>query len=240
MYDIKSVTEQAHKAGAMMLWDLSHSVGAVPVDLNGCNVDLAVGSTYKYLNGGPGSPAFIYVRREFQEQLNQPIWGWFGSKEPFAFEMKYTPASGISRYKTGTPPILSMKALEPGIDLIIEATIDKLRTKSIKQTEYLIYLAGQWLIPLGFTIRSPFNSEIRGSHVSLSHPEAYRINRALIDSPPPAIKVITDFRDPDNIRLGVTPLYTTFTEIYKALDRMKTVVEEKIYKRYPADRMVVT
>ena len=241
MYDIKSVTEQAHKAGAMMLWDLSHSVGAVPVDLNGCNVDLAVGSTYKYLNGGPGSPAFLYVRRELQEQLNQPIWGWFGSKEPFTFEMKYTPAPGISRFKVGTPPILSMKALEPAVDLIIEAKIEKLRAKSIKQTEYLIYLAKQWLTPLGFTIKSPLKPETRGSHVSLCHSEAYRINRALIDSPPPpAVKVITDFREPDNIRLGVAPIYTTFTEIYKALNQMKTVVEEKIYEQYPADRLAVT
>ena len=116
----------------------------------------------------------------------------------------------------------------------------KLRAKSIKQTEYLIYLAKQWLIPLGFIIKSPFESEIRGSHVSLSHPEAYRINRALIDSPSPAKKVITDFREPDNIRLGVAPIYTTFTEIYEALDRLKTVVEEKIYEQFPTDRLTVT
>lgn len=240
MYDMVSVTEMAHKAGALMLWDLSHSVGAVPVDLNSCNVDLAVGSTYKYLNGGPGAPAFLYVRRELQEKLNQPIRGWFGSKEPFAFEKKFTPASGISRFKIGTPPILSMKALEPAIDLIIKAKMERLRAKSILQTEYLIYLAKQWLIPLDFTIKSPLKPESRGSHVSLSHPEAYRINRALIDSPPPAIKVITDFREPDNIRLGVAPIYTTFTEIYKALNRMKTVVEEKIYKQYSTDKPAVT
>lgn len=240
MYDMVSVTEMAHKAGALMLWDLSHSVGAVPVDLNSCNVDLAVGRTYKYLNGGPGAPAFLYVRRELQEKLNQPIRGWFGSKEPFAFEKKFTPASGISRFKIGTPPILSMKALEPAIDLIIKAKMERLRAKSILQTEYLIYLAKQWLIPLDFTIKSPLKPESRGSHVSLSHPEAYRINRALIDSPPPAIKVITDFREPDNIRLGVAPIYTTFTEIYKALNRMKTVVEEKIYKQYSTDKPAVT
>ena len=240
MYDIKSVTELAHKAGALMLWDLSHSVGAVPVDLNGCNADLAIGSTYKYLNGGPGSPAFLYVRRELQEQLNQPVWGWLGSKKPFAFKMEYSPASGISRFKVGTPPVLSMKALEPAVDLIIEATIEKLRAKSIKQTEYIIYLTGQWLNPLGFTIKSPLKSEIRGSHVSLSHPEAYRINRALTDSPYPAKKVITDFREPDNIRLGVAPIYTTFSEIYEALDRIKTVVEENIYEQFPTERLAVT
>lgn len=240
MYNMENVTEEAHKTGALMLWDLSHSVGAVPFDLNSCNVDLAVGSTYKYLNGGPGSPAFLYVRRDLQKQLHQPIWGWFGSKEPFAFEQNFTPASGISRFKIGTPPILSMKALEPAIDLLLEARIERLRAKSIKQTEYLIYLAKQWLTPLNFEIKSPLNGEMRGSHVSISHPEAYRINRTLIESPSPAIKVISGFREPDNIRLGTAPIYTTFTEIYKALDRICTIVNDKVYEKYSTEKQVVT
>jgi kynureninase len=240
MYDLARVTEQVHEAGSLMLWDLSHSVGAVPVDLNGCNVDLAVGCTYKYLNGGPGSPAFLYVRRDLQEQLSQPMWGWFAAEDPFSFELDFTPASDISRYRVGSPPILSMKALEPAIDILLEATIERLRAKSIKQTEYLIFLAEQWLTPLGFTLGSPRQAELRGSHVSLRHRESYRICRALIEAPPPDIQVIPDFRAPDNIRLGVTPLYTTFTEIHRALDRMRTIAEGKIYEQYSIDRLAAT
>jgi kynureninase len=240
MYDMARVTELAHAVGALTLWDLSHSVGAVPVDLNSCNVDLAVGCTYKYLNGGPGSPAFLYVRRDLQKQLSQPMWGWFSAKDPFSFELDFTPASDISRYRVGTAPMLSMKALEPSIDILLEAGMNRLRDKSVRQTEYLIFLADQWLIPLGFTLGSPRQPEIRGSHVSLRHPESYRINRALIESPPPATRVIPDFRAPDNIRLGITPLYTTFAEIHQALDRMRTIVEGKIYEAYSDERLKVT
>lgn len=240
MYNMARVTEQAHKAGALMLWDLSHSVGAVPVDLNGCDVDLAVGCTYKYLNGGPGSPAFLYVRRDLQARLSQPMWGWFASQNPFAFDVDFTPASDISRYRVGTPPMLAMKAMEPAVDILLEAGMERLRAKSIKQTEYLIFLAEQWLIPLGFTLGTPREAEIRGSHVSLCHPESYRISRALIESPPPAIQVIPDFRAPDNIRLGITPIYTTFTEIHQALKRMQIIVEDKIYDQYSSEQLTVT
>jgi len=240
MYNMARVTEQAHQAGALMLWDLSHSVGAVPVDLNGCNVDLAVGCTYKYLNGGPGSPAFLYVRRDLQAQLNQPMWGWFAAENPFAFELDFTPAADITRYRVGTPPMLSLKAVEPAIDIFLEANMDRLRAKSIKQTEYLFFLAEQWLTPFGFTFGTPRRAEMRGSHVSLRHPEGYRINRALIESPPPAKKVIPDFRAPDNIRLGIAPLYTTFDEIHQALDRMRTIVTDKIYEQYSHERLTVT
>lgn len=240
MYDMQDVTKRAHRAGALMLWDLSHSVGAVPVDLNACNVDLAVGCTYKYVNGGPGSPAFLYVRRDLQAELNQPMWGWFAAENPFAFDLNFTPADDISRYRVGTPPMLSMKAVEPAVDILLEAGMDRLREKSIKQTEYLIYLADHWLGSLGFTLGSPRSAMIRGSHVSLRHPEGYKISRALVESPPPAIRAIPDFRAPDNIRLGITPLYTTFTDIYQALDRMRIIVEDKIYEQYSDERLSVT
>ncbi len=240
MYDMAAVTKQAHQAGALMLWDLSHSAGAVLVDLNGCNVDLAVGCTYKYLNGGPGASAFLYVRRDLQNQLNQPIWGWLAAKNPFAFELNYTPAEGITRYKVGTPPMLSMKAVEPAIDILLEAGIDRVRAKSIRQTEYLIFLAEQWLVPLEFTLGTPQQAKLRGSHVSLRHPEAYRINRALIETEPPAMRVIPDFREPDNLRLGIAPLYNTFTEIYQAMDRLREIVERGVYKWYSAERLAVT
>lgn len=240
MHNMAQVTEMAHRAGALMLWDLSHSVGAVPVDLNGCNVDLAIGCTYKYLNGGPGSPAFLYVRRDLQQQLMQPMWGWFAAENPFAFDLEFSPAEDISRFRVGTPPMLSMKAIEPAVDLLLEAGMERLRAKSAQQTDYLIALADAWLEPLGFTVGSPRQSDRRGSHVSLRHPEAYRINRALIEAEPPALKVIPDFRAPDNIRLGVTPLYTTFTEIYRALERIRTIAAERIYEQYSTERLAVT
>jgi kynureninase len=240
MYNIANITQQAHQVGALTLWDLSHSVGAVPINLNEANADLAVGCTYKYLNGGPGAPAFLYVRKDLQSQLMQPMWGWFAADNPFAFALDYTPANDISRYRVGTPPMLSMKALEPAVDILLEAGIDRIRAKSIRQTEYLIFLADRWLAPLGFFIGTPRRPDMRGSHVSLRHPEGYRINRALIESGPPDVKVIPDFRDPDNIRLGIAPLYNTFTEIHQALNRMRIIVADRLYENYSAKRLTVT
>lgn len=240
MYDMARVTDLVHRAGGLMLWDLSHSAGAVPLDLNGCDVDLAVGCTYKYLNGGPGAPAFLYVRRDLQDRLKQPIWGWFAAEDPFAFELDFTPAKDVSRFRVGSIPVLSMKAIEPGVELLLEAGMGRLRAKSVSQTEYLIYLADQWLAPLGFKLGSPRQAGQRGSHVSLRHPEAFRVCRALIESPPPAVKVIPDFRAPDNIRLGVAPIYTMYSEIHRALDRMRVIVREKIYQDYSSERLSVT
>ena len=240
LYDMQAVTAQAHAAGALVLWDLSHSVGVVPMDLDGWNVDLAVGCTYKYLNGGPGSPAFLFVKRELQERLVPPMWGWFAAKAPFDFDLQFTPAADISRFRVGTQPMLSLLALGPALDLVRQAGVERLREKSISQTEYLIYLAERWLFPLGFRLGSPSAAAQRGSHVSLRHPEGYRICRALIESPPPAPAVIPDFRTPDNIRLGVAPLYTTFVEIHRALDRLRVIVEERLYKKYPHERLAVT
>jgi kynureninase len=240
MYDMGRVTEQAHDAGALMLWDLSHSVGAVPLNLQDADVDLAVGCTYKYLNGGPGAPAFLYVRRDLQEMLNQPMWGWFAAENPFAFDLSFSPAPDISRFRVGTPPMLSMVAIEPALDIFMDAGIERLREKSVQQTEYLIFLFEQWLLPLGFQLGSPRHASMRGSHVSLRHPESFRICRALIESPPPAVRVIPDFRAPDNIRFGITPLYTSFAEIHRALARVKIIVEDNIYKQYSEDRSAVT
>ncbi|MCG3210297.1 MAG: Kynureninase [Anaerolineae bacterium] len=240
MYDMAAVTELAHRAGALVLWDLSHSTGAVPLDLNGTGVDLAVGCTYKYLNGGPGAPAFLYVRRDLQQQLLSPLWGWFSAQNPFAFELAYTPAPDITRFWGSTQPMLSLKAIEPAVDMVLEAGLERLRAKSVQQTEYLIFLTEEWLLPLGFGLGSPRRPQQRGSHVSLRHPEGYRINRALIDAEPPAPVVIPDFREPDNIRLGIAPLYTTFTEIHRAINRIRQIVERGIYQRYTSDRSAVT
>jgi kynureninase len=240
MHELGKVTDLAHQVGALTLWDLSHSVGAVPLQLNACGVDLAVGCTYKYLNGGPGAPAFLYVRKDLQPELTPPIWGWFASKSPFDFELEFKPSPDISRFRIGTPPMLSMKAMEPALDLHTEAGMDRLRKKSVLQTEYLIYLASEWLFPLGFSLGSPVDPSQRGSHVSLRHPEAFRICRAMIESEPPAVRVIPDFRTPDNIRLGITPIYTSFTDIHRALDRIRFILTEKVYERFSGERQGVT
>ncbi len=256
MYDMQAVTESAHQAGALTLWDLSHSVGAVPLKLDEWGVDLAVGCTYKYLNGGPGAPAFLYVRRALQEKIMQPMWGWFAAQAPFEFDTTFTPADDISRFRVGTQPMLSLLGIEPAIDILLDAGMDRLREKSIQQTEYLLHLARKWLLSLGFEIGSPENADQRGSHISLRHPEAYRINRAMIELPQmpddfwenvncldgsvPHVRVIPDFRAPDNLRLGIAPLYTTFTDIHRAMDHIRLIVEEQIYQQYSEERLAVT
>jgi kynureninase len=240
MYDMDRVTELAHMQGALVLWDLSHSVGAVPVSLKRANADLAIGCTYKYLNGGPGSPAFLYVRRDLQDKLESPIQGWFGDQNPFEFKLHYRPSTGIRKYLAGTPPVISVSGLEPALDMVLEAGIGAIRKKSIAQSEYLISLAKEWLFPHGFRLGSPEYVEKRGSHISLKHAEAYRICKALIDPLVGNRVVIPDFREPNNIRLGVTPLYTSYEELYRALDQLRMIMEEKIYEKYPRIRDAVT
>jgi kynureninase len=236
VYDLPAVTAAAHAAGALMLWDLSHSVGALPVDVNGAGVDLAVGCTYKYLNGGPGAPAFLYVRRDLQAELLNPIWGWFGQRGQFDFELDYEPAEGLGRFLVGTPPLLSLSAVEPAVDLMLEAGVERLRAKSVAQTEYLVALWEALLQPLGVTLNSPRDASQRGSHISLGHPEALRIDRALIEE----MNVIPDFRYPDNLRLGIAPLYTSFADIYEGMTRLQTVLVERRYEKYPHERPEVT
>lgn len=175
-----------------------------------------------------------------QDKLHSPIWGWFGARQPFDFNLDYEPAQGLDRFLSGTPAILSMKAIEPALDIILEAGMENLRRKSILQTEYLIYLADQRLASLGFEIASPRNADVRGSHIALKHPEAYRINKAMIEAAPPAVCVIPDFRTPDIIRLGVAPLFNTFEEIYLAIDRIKTIVEDDVHLQFSKEQLAVT
>ena len=222
--------------GALILWDLSHSVGAVPMEMDRWGVDLAVGCTYKYINGGPGAPAFLYVRSDLQEEAISPIWGWFGQRSPFDFDLEYKPAEGIKRFLVGTPPIISLLGMESALDLVLDAGINRIRLKSVRLTSYLVYLVDTVLVPLGFVLGSPRDPARRGSHVSIRHPEGYRINRALIEE----MRVLPDFREPDNIRLGLAPLYTSFAEVWEAVDRIRRVVEEERYLRYPAERLPVT
>ena len=236
LYDAAAVTRRAHKVGALALWDLSHSVGAVPIELDRWSVDLAVGCTYKYLNGGPGAPAFLYVRQALHDAVQSPIWGWFGQRTPFAFDLDYQPTGGVARFLAGSPPILSLLAMEPALELTLEAGLERIRRKSVQLTTYLVYLVDSLLAPLGFSLGSPRDAERRGSHVSIRHPDAYRINRALIEE----MNVLPDFREPDNIRLGLAPLYTTFAEVWLAVDCIRQVVEGKRHERYPATRQTVT
>lgn len=236
LYDVDTVTQIAHHAGALVLWDLSHSVGVVPIELDDWGVDMAVGCTYKYLNGGPGSPAFLYIRRDLQEQVLSPIWGWFGQRSPFAFDLQYRPAQDISRFLAGTPQVLSLLAMEAGLDLQIQADIERIQSKSIQLTSYLVYLFDEILAPLGFILGSPRDPGRRGSHISLRHPEGYRINRALIEE----MDVLPDFREPDHIRLGLAPLYTRFFDVWQAVDRLRRVVEEGRFRHYTEERLPVT
>ena len=236
LYEMAVVTEMAHRKGALVLWDLSHSVGALPVDLDACNADFAIGCTYKYLNGGPGAPAFLYVRKELQEQVLSPICGWWGQNAPFAFGLDYIPAPGMRRFLTGSQPILSLLAMEAALDPVLEAGMAALRAKSVRLSEYLINLTDALLVPLGFSLGSPRSANQRGSHISLRHPQGYRINRALIEQ----MQLLPDFREPDNLRLGLTPLYTSFGEIWEGVDRIRRVVDEKRYEKYPLERLTVT
>ena len=236
LYDMARITELAHRKGALVLWDLSHAAGAVPIELDRCDVDFAIGCTYKYLNGGPGAPAFIYVNKRLQNDAVSPIWGWWGQAWPFDFGLDYTPAPGMQRFLAGTAPMLSMIALETGITPILEAGLTRLREKSILMTDYASFLTDNLLAPLGFSLGSPRDSAQRGSHISIRHADGYRINRALIEE----MNVVPDFREPDNIRLGFAPLYTSFAEIWEGFDRIKRVMAENRHEKYTKQKLAVT
>ncbi len=232
LYDMERLTRAAHDVGALVLWDLSHSAGVVPMDLT--NVDLAVGCTYKYLNGGPGSPAFIYVNPSLS--IDNPLSGWWGHADPFAFELDYQPTSSVSRFQTGTMPILSLSAIEPAVQIIAEAGLDAIRAKSVALTDYLIELCDQELTSLGFTVASPRLSSRRGSHISLRHDDAWRIAQAMVRD----AKLIPDFREPDNLRIGLAPLYTSFMDIHTAVHRIVAVVRSGAVAQYSERRDAVT
>ena len=236
IYDMRRITDLAHLKGALVLWDLSHSVGSVPIELDACNADLAIGCTYKYLNGGPGAPAFLYVNKNLQDKLTPPIWGWWGQTKPFDFGLDYIPAPGAQRFLVGTQPMISLLTMDASLDNILKIGMDAIRTKSILMTDYASFLTDNLLAPLGFSLGSPRDSAQRGSHISIRHPDGYRINRALIEE----MNVIPDFREPDNIRMGFAPLYTSFTEIWEGFDRIKRVMEEKRFEKYPKQKLTVT
>jgi kynureninase len=233
--DVGGITTAAHDVGALVLWDLSHSVGSVPIALDVDGVDLAVGCTYKYLDGGPGAPAFLYVRRELQATLRQPIWGWFGQRDQFAMGTAYDPAPTIDRFATGTPNIVGLTSVEAGVTLLAAAGIAALRTKGMALTSYLIQLYDAWLAPLGFELASPRDADARGSHVSLRHPAAYQLCRALIDE-----HVVPDYREPDLIRCGLSALTTSFADVHEATRRLRGLTTSGRYLDYASTRSRVT
>ncbi|MBN1388720.1 MAG: kynureninase [Bacteroidales bacterium] len=232
MYDMKKVTEYAHSHGALVIWDLSHATGAVNIDLGSSDADMAVGCTYKYLNGGPGSPAFLYVNRKIQDSVVSPIWAWLGEKNPFEFSLDYRASVGARKYMTGSPNILSLCTLEPSLDILIEAGMDNIRAKSLSLASFLLELYHAFLEPLGFCLGSPERESERGSHISLKHEEGYRICKALIDDKLGNYVIIPDFRPPDNIRLGFAPLYNRFDEVYRAVLEIENIVKERLYESY--------
>ncbi len=224
LHDMKAITAAAHGAGALTIWDLAHSAGALPVDLAGTDADLAVGCTYKYLNGGPGAPAFLYVRPDLQDKIAPPLAGWWGHEAPFAFDLDYRPAPGILRNQCGTQPILAMAALDAALDVWDDIDMNEVRAKSMALGKLFIDLAEARCGRLGVRLYGPRNMTERGSHVSLHCPEGYAAMQALI-----AHGVIGDFRSPDLIRFGFTPLYTSYSEVWDAVDILARILDERLW-----------
>jgi kynureninase len=226
VHDMAGLTRAAHAAGALVLWDLAHSTGALPVDLDRSGADLAVGCGYKYLNGGPGAPAFAFVAEALQDGFETPLAGWMGHATPFAFTTAYAPAPGIARLLCGTPPILSLVALECGVETVAAAGVERLRRKSVALTERFARLVGEECAAFGFGLGSPADPARRGSQVALRHPEAYAIVRALI-----ARGVIGDFREPDILRFGFAPAYVRYVDVFDAVAALRAVMERREWER---------
>lgn len=226
MWDMARIGTLARRAGALTVWDLSHSAGAVPVDLTAAGADFAVGCGYKYLNGGPGAPAYLYVARRHQEAAVFPVTGWLGHAQPFAFEPAHRPAAGIGRARIGTPPIISMAALEVGVDLVAEATIAALREKSVRQTRIFAELMAQEAATFGFRMVTPLDPARRGSQVSFAHESAWPIVQTLS-----ARGIIGDFRAPDILRFGIAPLYVRYVDLWDAVAQIRDMMAHRTWDR---------
>ncbi|ROO84475.1 kynureninase [Actinocorallia herbida] len=226
--DLPAVTAAAHRHGALVLWDLCHSAGAVEIGLTAADADLAVGCTYKYLNGGPGAPAFLYVRRDLQDVLVQPIRGWFGQTDQFAMGPDYRPPPTIDRFLVGTPPMLSGLAALEGARITARAGIGPVAAKARTLTDYALRLADAWLTPLGFRVATPRDPARRGSHLSLHHPAAWQLCQAL-----KAERVVPDHRPPERLRLGFAPLYTRHTDLHTGLTRLRDIAATDRHLTFP-------
>lgn len=234
--DLEEVTSLVHDRGALVLWDLCHSAGAVPVDLDGVGADLAVGCSYKYLNAGPGAPAFLYASHRLQSRLRSPVWGWFAHRDQFAMGPTFQPVDGVERFAAGSPPVLGVVAVAASVSLLLEAGLERLWTKSQALTAMLVDLAADRLERYGVELASPADPDRRGCHVSLTHPDASSLCSALVSRR----LVIPDFRVPDTIRLGPAPIYTRFVDVYDAVDRIAALLESGDFKREPVPRKAVT
>ncbi len=225
VFDMHDMTRRAHAVGALICWDLCHSAGALPVDLGASNADFAVGCGYKYLNGGPGAPAFLYVAKRHHGQAGQPLTGWWSHAEPFAFERDYRPAKTINQMLSGTQPILSMAALECGLDIMLRADMRAIRDKSMALGQAFQDLMTAHCADAGFTLASPSEAAHRASQIAYTHPHGYAIMRALIEH-----GVIGDFRAPDIMRFGFTPLYTRYVDVWDAVQTLKTIMGKNTWQ----------
>jgi len=222
--DLAGITEKVHAAGALMLWDFAHSAGAVPLDVTGADVDFAAGCGYKYLNGGPGAPAFLYIRKSWQGKLRNPLPGWLGHARPFDFELSYEPAEGMQAFVTSSPSIVALAALDGALDIWDRTSMSEVRAKSLAMTDLFIALVDERL-PGVFEVVTPLEHAKRGSQVALRHPEGYAIIQSLIEG-----GVIGDFRAPDICRFGFTPLYLRFVDVFDAVERIVGVMESASYR----------
>jgi len=225
-WDMERVNDVARRRGALVIWDLSHSTGAIPVDLGGSGAELAVGCGYKYLNGGPGAPSYLYVAERLQSRLASPLSGWMGHAAPFAFAPNYQPAPGVARFQCGTPPILSLLALEAAVDLMLEADMAAVAAKAEALSDLLIAEMASACAAHGFALITPRRFADRGAHVAFAHPHAYEICQALI-----AEGVVGDFRAPDALRLGPAPLYTSFCDVWRAVQTLEAVMQRRLWDR---------
>ncbi len=224
LFDMAATSRCIHDAGALVIWDLCHSAGALPVDLSSDGADMAVGCTYKYLNGGPGSPAFLWVSQALQDRFTQPLSGWWGHERPFDMDPLYTPAQGIRRYLTGTQPIISMAVAELGLDIAARADVGAVRDKSLALTDLFVDLVEQRLGEHPLTLVTPRNHSERGSQVSIAHPHGFAVMSALIDR-----GVIGDYREPEILRFGLAPLYIGFADVWDAVETLRDILDHRLW-----------
>jgi kynureninase len=240
LYPIKELNEFAENNKSIIVWDCSHAIGVVDIDVKDSKTKAAIGCTYKFLNSGPGSPSFLYVSKDILNHLQNPIKGWFGHSKPFDFENKYKPADNINKFNAGTPSVLSLIPVNTGLDLVLEAGITNIRNKSIELGEYLIKIINIELNKFDVKITSPIESKSRGSHITIQHNEAWKICKLLIKGDKNRKRIIPDFRPENNIRLGFSPLYVSFIDLYETVIAIKDILENKEYLKIDDSKPEVT
>ena len=239
-YPIKEINDYCENNNSIVIWDISHAIGAINIDFHNTNTKYAVGCTYKYLNGGPGSPAFIYVNEKDQNILKTPIRGWFSHNSPFDFSNNYEESNSMSRFKSGSPNIIQLSALEKGLDIILEAGTIKLEKKSIELFNLFKKIFNSHLSEKGYNLITPTKDSDRGSHITISHKESWRISKCLNIPKNKDRKILVDFRPNQFIRISLTPLYTSFEDIYNLTNRLSNIVEEKEYMDHDYDKPNIT